>query len=357
MTQSRQGAMDERTGRAVRTGLGRLKSYAESIGWQLTPENASTLLASMQAEEGQRQVTAEVLDFAARLTPAEVAHLQQLEAVGGTDQVLQALLSSGRLSTLALQTIAATLAETNGLSGTIERVQGLLAENAQQVRDNFVQASVARHTPQANDSAAMQQLKRGSQLQRLGADPSVQAAALKVLERTGVPVRPDKSALEQLHEWWMAARDIAGQRVPFEKNFTTERALEVFAAATGDAPAAWKDFFDEIESMDTEHGLLVKLAERDHTAQRERQRIAWQPDKETVARQTKEANRRAALEARYDEIDSAPEKRVREENKPVSDHAIVYDAQDRPVSSGLHETLSRQYDEIADNNAEAEAAE
>ena len=277
----------------------------------------SLALETLTALEQQDAVVREVVDFAAGLSAADLAYLAKFEQIAGAEGVLDVLTRSGRLSIPALQSIGATLTETGGLAGTVERVRGLMQERATAEREAFIAGSVQRHTPQQGDSPIASVLKNRTALQEMSRDPEVQRRALAILEAANIRPRTDKSALEQVAEWFDAITAVGGERMPFEKGIDSEAGYRLIAEKTGDSVEALKAFHADLQNAQLEHSFVARMARKDFGPEAQARRQAMAPDAETRARMDKAAAKRRAIEARYDEIDAATPARPKPAPKPA----------------------------------------
>lgn len=232
-------------------------------------QRALAVARYMEGEHGrafiQRQAAAEreLTTFARRVTAADLAIIQQLNARGGWRAVAMALAQAG-LSADAIQVATHTVEQRGGLEG----LRGALVEGIQR-------EDVASAASEAADRAigVAKADKSGSPLAELLADRAFHESATAwyaqraaQLERHGIGLADGESPAE-----WMirtaralgregeAALNANPARL-FDKKWTSADAIRALSEVTGEPPEVLRATLAQVDDLDDHHAIRTRLA-------------------------------------------------------------------------------------------------
>lgn len=239
----------------------------------------------------QAEAEGELLSFAQRLGPQDVAIVEQLFATGGWPAVTQALAEAG-LSPGALEVATSTMVECRGdlaalgqriaqqaqmsaaAAAEAQRNDAAFNEKVERMAD-FTRAAIERWSPQEADTPGLRKLKESSPLVRLLRNPEFHVAALEWLEPRAEQLRAAgllRDGMSPGEAFLRLAQTAASEGGParvanegrshaFAPEWSHEDALSALAQVVGADAQAVRAFVDEFHTLDAKHRAMAAAAE------------------------------------------------------------------------------------------------
>jgi hypothetical protein len=297
----------QRLGSHLLAQAARWRSHMQQTG--TTDVNAAA--AAVAAEDYSTAAANELLAYAAQLQPQHVQYLQALDASGGGEAVIRALMAIG-LGRGALELVADLYDNHGGMQGVVQTVQNGLAEVAEQNRAASIEQGIAGSKPLEGDSGALAAVKAKSPFFAWARNPDVQKQAAEFCAKAGIPIEPGIGPFESFVRFARGLADgtfVNEHRKPFEAKVEPAEAIAALAEMVGEKPEELAGVLRQLDGAGMHHDLTVRLAKKDHAP--ERRQAVPSIDARGKAQVAAERSRRSAIEKAYTAAEARENERAR----------------------------------------------
>jgi hypothetical protein len=301
------------------------QQLAEIRQWQqagiLPPGDDSAILNHYHQLKQQQAGKQEALGYAAQLQPQHIEHLRRIDATGGPQALVDALIQTG-LSREAIGVIADAYDQSGGFAGLVQTFSTDLQGVAESNRQGVIDTQIAATEPQEGDSAEQIKLKQETDMaailanpeaHRLAADAGVNLTDYLVAERKiadgiyGQSVDGEEGTIGNTDRM---GRDAQGKAYRWPK-ISEEQHIAVAAAFNRQSPKQAEAALSSAFESSLRDGLHARLATKDAVARKQIDRKIAKgelPSREVSPEMAKwsaaKAKGRGDLEQIYDELDT-----------------------------------------------------